>query len=139
MFGRSSHAFGSTPSPSSSTPVVPPTPQQDASTTSQNNIWYISKAQAEHDEEFQRGAAIFGVSGDDSYSGTTAFTNNNNKLDDSDFIAYDIGKGNAGPSEMTHSNGHFAYQTTEPTLSEDECKYWTKIAKDSARHAVIGC
>lgn len=124
LFGHSS-AFGAVPS-SPSSPAVP-IQAQDASSAQQISSsnpkvsQCIQQALAEHDEEFQRGAAIFGVSDEP----------DPNTWSDDDFASYDIGQGNAGPSESVLRNGNYVFQTKQPILSSEECDYWIQTARDT--------
>lgn len=106
LLGRSS-AFGAIPS-------SPPSPNPQISQC-------IQHALAEHDEEFQRGAAIFGVSDEP----------DPNTWCDDDFTSYDIGEGNAGPSEGALRNGNYVFQTQQPMISPEECDYWIQTARDT--------
>jgi len=85
----------------------------------------IQQALVEHEEEFQRGATIFGVSGDGNSEVLPS------TWSDDDFLSYDIGQGNAGPSESVLENGHYMYQTKQPIVSPDECEYWIQTARDT--------
>jgi tetratricopeptide (TPR) repeat protein len=103
-------AFGAIPS---SSPTASPTTFQ-----------IIQQAQAEHEQEFTRGAAIFGVSGDDELSPLGIWS-------DDEFLSYNIGRGNAGPSESVLTNGNCVFQTKLPLLSHEECEWWIQTARDT--------
>ena len=118
FLGRSS-AFGAVPASSASPDV--PTHAQTGSSNSPQIQRCIQQALAEHDEEFQRGAAIFGVSDEP----------DPNTWSDDEFASYDIGQGNAGPSESVFQNGSYVFQTKQPILSPEECEYWIQTARDT--------
>mmetsp|Transcript_34471 Transcript_34471/g.75444 ORF Transcript_34471/g.75444 Transcript_34471/m.75444 type:complete len:496 (-) Transcript_34471:137-1624(-) len=136
-----SHAFGASPSPSSGVPAssssaassaatptsisatIPPTPPgADTSTSISSAVGdYIQHAKDEHDAQFTNGAAVFGVSSDESSA----------EWSDDDFIPHDVGIGNGGPTEHVLTNGHLVYQTANPVLSSTECEYWIQTAREA--------
>ena len=123
LLGRSS-AFAVSPSSTAAVPIQ----AQDAPPSAQTDpriFQTIQQALVEHEEEFQRGAKIFGVSGDDNSEVLAS------SWPDDDFLSYDIGQGNAGPSESVLANGNYVYQTKQPILSPDECEYWIQTARDT--------
>jgi len=94
----------------------------------------IKRAKDEHNDQFKIGSSVFGCSsdlvndgtGNDGDNGVVAWS-------DEDFKSYQVKEGHAGPSEFLLKNGNIIYETTSPVLSEEDCDFFIKVAKQTIK------
>mmetsp|Transcript_13749 Transcript_13749/g.20014 ORF Transcript_13749/g.20014 Transcript_13749/m.20014 type:complete len:505 (-) Transcript_13749:39-1553(-) len=81
----------------------------------------IGRAMKDHEFQFHYGSQIFGESSSSPSS----------SLIDADFISYNVGVGNGGPTELAIRNGHLIFETADAILSVEECEYLIQSARQT--------
>lgn len=88
---------------------------------------FISRAEKQHEYEFQAGEKLFGISASKN-SQHNAYSKN---LTDDDFIAYSVSKGNGGPSESVLTNGNFVFETKDAIIDDSMCDFFIRVARET--------
>jgi len=90
----------------------------------------ISRAEQQHESEFQSGKQVFGCSSNTDAQGDNGSVK---QWSDDDFsnIILDVGVGNGGPSEPNLKNGHLIFETMEPVLNDEQCDYLIQMARET--------